>query len=36
MAFVNLGLVPDTGGSYLLVKQLGPKRAWISVRPAGR
>ena len=27
MAFVNLGLVPDTGGSYLLVKQLGPKRA---------
>lgn len=27
MAFVNLGLVPDTGGAYLLVKQLGPKRA---------
>jgi enoyl-CoA hydratase/carnithine racemase len=27
MAFVNLGLVPDTGGSYLLVKSLGEKRA---------
>ena len=27
MAFVNLGLVPDTGGTYLLVKQLGEKRA---------
>lgn len=27
MAFVNLGLVPDTGGTYLLVKELGEKRA---------
>ncbi|WP_442872702.1 enoyl-CoA hydratase/isomerase family protein [Christensenella sp.] len=27
MAFVNLGLVPDTGGSYLLVKELGEKQA---------
>ncbi len=27
MAFVNLGLVPDTGGSYLLAKELGEKRA---------
>lgn len=27
MAFVNLGLVPDTGGTYLLVKSLGAQRA---------
>lgn len=27
MAFVNLGLVPDTGGAYLLAKELGEKRA---------
>lgn len=27
MAFVNLGLVPDTGGAYLLARQLGEKRA---------
>lgn len=27
MAFVNIGLVPDTGGTYLLVKELGEKRA---------
>lgn len=27
MAFVNLGLVPDTGGAYLLAKQLGEQRA---------
>lgn len=27
MAFVNLGLVPDTGGTYMLTKQLGEKRA---------
>ena len=26
MAFVNLGLVPDTGGAYLLARQLGEKR----------
>lgn len=28
MAFVKLGLVPDTGSTYLLVKQLGEKRAF--------
>ena len=27
MAFVNLGLVPDTGGAYLLAKSIGEKRA---------
>lgn len=27
LAFVNLGLVPDTGSTYLLTKQLGDKRA---------
>jgi enoyl-CoA hydratase/carnithine racemase len=27
MAFVNLGLVPDTGGTYLLAKSLGAQRA---------
>lgn len=27
LAFVNLGLVPDTGSAYLLVKQIGEKRA---------
>lgn len=27
MAFVNLGLVPDTGGTYLLAKSLGVQRA---------
>lgn len=27
MAFVNLGLVPDTGGSYLLAKSIGAQRA---------
>ena len=27
MAFVNLGLVPDTGGTYLLAKTLGAQKA---------
>lgn len=27
MAFVNIGLVPDTGGAYLLYKALGEKKA---------
>lgn len=27
MAFVNLGLVPDTGGSYLLARSIGAQRA---------
>ena len=27
MAFVNLGLVPDTGGTYLFVKSLGIQKA---------
>ena len=27
LAFVNLGLVPDTGATYLLVKEIGEKRA---------
>lgn len=27
MAFVNLGLVPDTGGAYLLAKSIGANRA---------
>lgn len=27
MAFVNLGLVPDTGGAYLLAKEVGEKKA---------
>ncbi len=27
MAFVNLGLVPDTGGTYLLAKSIGAQRA---------
>ncbi|MDD4369563.1 MAG: enoyl-CoA hydratase-related protein [Anaerostipes sp.] len=27
MAFVNIGLVPDTGGAYLLAKEIGEKRA---------
>ena len=27
MAFVNLGLVPDTGGTYLLAKSIGAARA---------
>jgi enoyl-CoA hydratase/carnithine racemase len=26
-AFINLGLVPDTGGTYLLSKTIGPQRA---------
>lgn len=28
LAFVNLGLVPDTGATYILTKQLGEKRAF--------
>ncbi len=27
MAFVNLGLVPDTGGAYLLCREIGEKKA---------
>lgn len=35
MAFVNLGLVPDTGGTYLLAKSIGAQRA-IELCATGR
>lgn len=38
MAFVNLGLVPDTGGTYLLAKSIGAQRAMelcATGRPVG-
>ena len=36
-AFINIGLVPDSGGSYFIARLLGPARAfeWMTSGPAG-
>src|SRR5207247_6738238 len=35
-AFVNIGLVPDSGGTYFIARLLGPARAFELLRCGGR